>query len=113
LRLDPGVDRADRSPYATSAAIAELRPIVIEPEPVVIAVSIEDLSAAVELTHTGHQPARLVVYVDRRNNVVKFSQGEFVTVAKLEAVFGNSPLMRKPATGPRVVGSRSVVGSLA
>jgi fatty acid CoA ligase FadD9 len=38
-------------------------------------------------------PDRLV-YVDRRNNVLKLAQGEFVTVAKLEAVFGNSPLLR-------------------
>jgi fatty acid CoA ligase FadD9 len=39
-------------------------------------------------------PNRLV-YVDRRNNVLKLAQGEFVTVAKLEAVFGNSPLVRQ------------------
>jgi fatty acid CoA ligase FadD9 len=39
-------------------------------------------------------PDRLV-YVDRRNNVVKLAQGEFVTLAKLEAVFGNSPLVRQ------------------
>ncbi|WP_431956854.1 carboxylic acid reductase [Nocardia lijiangensis] len=39
-------------------------------------------------------PDRLV-YVDRRNNVVKLSQGEFVTVAKLEAVFAGSPLVRQ------------------
>jgi fatty acid CoA ligase FadD9 len=36
-----------------------------------------------------------LVYVDRRNNVLKLAQGEFVTVAKLEAVFGNSPLVRQ------------------
>jgi fatty acid CoA ligase FadD9 len=36
-----------------------------------------------------------VVYVDRRNNVLKLAQGEFVTLAKLEAVFGNSPLVRQ------------------
>lgn len=36
-----------------------------------------------------------VRYVDRRNNVLKLAQGEFVTVAKLEAVFGNSPLIRQ------------------
>lgn len=36
-----------------------------------------------------------LVYVDRRNNVLKLSQGEFVTVAKLEAVFGDSPLVRQ------------------
>ncbi|OBH50145.1 carboxylic acid reductase [Mycobacterium mantenii] len=39
-------------------------------------------------------PGRLV-YVDRRNNVLKLAQGEFVTLAKLEAVFGNSPLIRQ------------------
>jgi len=33
------------------------------------------------------------VYLDRRNNVLKLSQGEFVTVSKLEAVFGNSPVV--------------------
>ncbi len=36
-----------------------------------------------------------VEYVDRRNNVLKLSQGEFVTIAKLEAVFGDSPLIRQ------------------
>ncbi|MFZ1174672.1 MAG: carboxylic acid reductase, partial [Mycobacterium sp.] len=36
-----------------------------------------------------------LVYVDRRNNVLKLAQGEFVTLAKLEAVFGNSPLIRQ------------------
>ncbi|RFD25186.1 oxidoreductase [Mycobacterium uberis] len=39
-------------------------------------------------------PDRLV-YIDRRNNVLKLAQGEFVTVAKLEAVFGNSPLVQQ------------------
>ncbi|MUM30264.1 thioester reductase domain-containing protein, partial [Mycolicibacterium sp. CBMA 295] len=36
-----------------------------------------------------------VQYLDRRNNVLKLSQGEFVTVSKLEAVFGDSPLVRQ------------------
>ena len=35
------------------------------------------------------------MYVDRRNNVLKLAQGEFVTVAKLEAEFGNSPLVQQ------------------
>ncbi|MGV0746561.1 carboxylic acid reductase [Mycolicibacter minnesotensis] len=39
-------------------------------------------------------PDRLI-YVDRRNNVLKLAQGEFVTVAKLVAVFSNSPLVRQ------------------
>jgi fatty acid CoA ligase FadD9 len=34
-------------------------------------------------------------YVDRRNNVLKLSQGEFVTVSKLEAAFNDSPLVRQ------------------
>jgi fatty acid CoA ligase FadD9 len=34
-------------------------------------------------------------YVDRRNNVLKLAQGEFVTLAKLEAAFGNSPLVQQ------------------
>jgi fatty acid CoA ligase FadD9 len=36
-----------------------------------------------------------VQYVDRRNNVLKLSQGEFVTVSKLEAAFTDSPLVRQ------------------
>ncbi len=39
-------------------------------------------------------PDRLV-YVDRRNNVIKLAQGEFVTLAKLEAVFDTSPLVHQ------------------
>lgn len=34
-------------------------------------------------------------YVDRRNNVLKLSQGEFVTLSKLEAAFSVSPLVRQ------------------
>ena len=34
-----------------------------------------------------------LVYLDRRNNVLKLSQGEFVTVSKLEAVFADSPVI--------------------
>ncbi|MDT5338227.1 MAG: fatty acid CoA ligase FadD9, partial [Mycobacterium sp.] len=36
-----------------------------------------------------------VQYLDRRNNVLKLSQGEFVTVSKLEAAFTDSPLVRQ------------------
>ncbi|MDT5066470.1 MAG: fatty acid CoA ligase FadD9 [Mycobacterium sp.] len=36
-----------------------------------------------------------LAYVDRRNNVLKLSQGEFVAVSKLEAVFASSPLVRQ------------------
>ncbi|MFR9749490.1 carboxylic acid reductase [Nocardia sp. 004] len=40
------------------------------------------------------EPDRLV-YVDRRNNVLKLSQGEFVAVAQLEAMYATSPLVRQ------------------
>ncbi|MBU3063614.1 thioester reductase domain-containing protein [Nocardia sp. NEAU-G5] len=36
-----------------------------------------------------------LVYVDRRNNVLKLSQGEFVAVSKLEAIYAGSPLVRQ------------------
>lgn len=36
-----------------------------------------------------------LVYVDRRNNVLKLSQGEFVAIAKLEAVYGTGELIRQ------------------
>ncbi|OBJ62526.1 carboxylic acid reductase [Mycobacterium sp. 1423905.2] len=39
-------------------------------------------------------PGRLA-YVDRRNNVLKLAQGEFVAVARLEAVFASAPLVRQ------------------
>ncbi|HXO82585.1 MAG TPA: carboxylic acid reductase [Mycobacterium sp.] len=34
-------------------------------------------------------------FVDRRNNVIKLSQGEFVAVARLEALYVKSPLVRQ------------------
>ncbi|MCW2686236.1 MAG: putative long-chain fatty-acid--CoA ligase [Mycobacterium sp.] len=40
------------------------------------------------------EPDRLV-YVDRRNNVLKLAQGEFVAVARLEAIFAGAPLVRQ------------------
>ena len=36
-----------------------------------------------------------LVYVDRRNNVLKLSQGEFVTVSTLEAAYGGHPSVRQ------------------
>ncbi|KPI00432.1 thioester reductase domain protein [Actinobacteria bacterium OK074] len=36
-----------------------------------------------------------MVYVDRRNNVLKLAQGEFVTVSRLESAFVTSPLIRQ------------------
>jgi fatty acid CoA ligase FadD9 len=49
--------------------------------------------------HTGDVMAELgpdqLEYVDRRNNVLKLSQGEFVTVSKLEAAYGGHPSIRQ------------------
>ena len=49
--------------------------------------------------HTGDVMAEIgpdqLVYVDRRNNVIKLSQGEFVTVSKLEATYGGHPSVRQ------------------
>jgi fatty acid CoA ligase FadD9 len=39
-------------------------------------------------------PDRLV-YVDRRSNVIKLAQGEFVAVARLEAIFAAAPLIHQ------------------
>lgn len=36
-----------------------------------------------------------LVYVDRRNNVLKLAQGEFVAVANLEAIYASAPLVRQ------------------
>lgn len=49
--------------------------------------------------HTGDVFAEIgpdrLIYVDRRNNVLKLSQGEFVTVSKLEAAYGGHPSIRQ------------------
>jgi fatty acid CoA ligase FadD9 len=49
--------------------------------------------------HTGDVFAEIgpdqLTYVDRRNNVLKLSQGEFVTVSKLEAAYGGHPWIRQ------------------
>ncbi|MFI6362014.1 carboxylic acid reductase [Nocardia sp. NPDC050630] len=36
-----------------------------------------------------------LVYLDRRNNVLKLSQGEFVAIAHLESVYASSPLLEQ------------------
>ncbi|MCV7164042.1 carboxylic acid reductase [Mycobacterium stomatepiae] len=46
-----------------------------------------DVMAEVEPDH--------LVYVDRRNNVLKLAQGEFVAVAQLDAVFSGAALVRQ------------------
>jgi fatty acid CoA ligase FadD9 len=36
-----------------------------------------------------------LIYLDRRNNVMKLSQGEFVAVSRLEALYSHSPVARQ------------------
>jgi fatty acid CoA ligase FadD9 len=49
--------------------------------------------------HTGDIMAQVgpdqLQYLDRRNNVLKLAQGEFVTVSALEVVFGESPVVQQ------------------
>jgi fatty acid CoA ligase FadD9 len=58
-----------------------------------------ELFAADGWYYTGDVMAEIapdhLVYVDRRNNVLKLSQGEFVTVSKLEAAYGGHPSVRQ------------------
>jgi fatty acid CoA ligase FadD9 len=49
-------------PLQTSAPVAQLRPIVAETEPVLLASSVDYLADAVELVLNGHAPARLIVF---------------------------------------------------
>jgi fatty acid CoA ligase FadD9 len=46
-----------------------------------------DVMAEIEPDH--------LAYVDRRNNVIKLAQGEFVALANLEAVYSGAPLVRQ------------------
>ncbi|CAN5583345.1 thioester reductase domain-containing protein [soil metagenome] len=49
--------------------------------------------------HTGDVVAEiepdLLTYLDRRNNVMKLSQGEFVAVSRLETIFSGAPLIQQ------------------
>ena len=49
-------------PLQTSAPVGQLRPIISETEPTVIASSVDYLGDAVELVLTGFAPARLIVF---------------------------------------------------
>src|ERR1700691_1513981 len=67
-----GVVGAVSVPLQTSAAVAQLQPIVIETEPTVFAASVDYLSDAVDVilnaAQAGHTPGRLVVF-DYRSEV--------------------------------------------
>ncbi|MET7842765.1 carboxylic acid reductase [Streptomyces sp. NPDC005356] len=44
------------------------------------------------MAQVGHDE---LVYIDRRSNVLKLSQGEFVTISNLESAYATSPLVRQ------------------
>jgi fatty acid CoA ligase FadD9 len=98
-------------PLQTSAALAQLAPIVAETEPGIIAASIDHLSDAVELVLTGHTPTRLVVFdhspeVDDQREAVQAARsrlaeaGRPVIVETLADVLARGE--RLPAVAPFV-----------
>ncbi|HEV7852326.1 MAG TPA: AMP-binding protein, partial [Mycobacterium sp.] len=77
-------------PLQTSAPVSQLRPIVAETEPRVLASSVYDLGDAVELVLTGHVPGRLVVF-DYRPEVDE--QREAFDAARSRLAEAGSPLV--------------------
>lgn len=84
-------------PLQTSAPVAQLRPIVTETEPVLVASSVDFLDDAVELILTAHAPRQLVVFdfhpaVDAHREALADAQGRLaaaesaVTVETLQSV---------------------------
>jgi fatty acid CoA ligase FadD9 len=74
-------------PLQTGAALSQLRPIVAETEPSVIAASVDHLSDAVELALTGHTPTRLVVFdhhpeVDDHREAVKSARSRLAQASR-------------------------------
>ena len=77
-------------PLQTSAPVAQLRPIVAETEPSVIAASVDYLDDAVELVLTAHTPARLIVF-DYHPEVD--DQREALEAAKARLAQADSPVI--------------------
>ena len=77
-------------PLQTSAPVAQLRPIVAETEPSVIAASVDYLDDAVELVLTAHTPARLIVF-DYRPEVD--DQREALEAARARLAQADSPVI--------------------
>ena len=73
-------------PLQTGSALTQLRPVVAETEPSVIATSIDNLADAVELVLTGHAPTRLVVFeyhpeVDAQREAVEAARARLADTA--------------------------------
>jgi fatty acid CoA ligase FadD9 len=95
-------------PLQTSAPLAQLRPIVAEAEPSVLAASIDHLTDAVELVLTGHAPARLVLFdyhpqVDEQREAFDAAKarladaGSPVSVETLTRVLDRGKALQKPS----------------
>ena len=74
-------------PLQSGAALSQLRPIVAETEPSVIAASVDHLSDAVELALTGYTPTRLVVFdhhpeVDDHREAVKAARSRLAQASR-------------------------------
>jgi len=74
-------------PLQTGATLSQLRPIVAETEPSVIAASVDHLSDAVELALTGHTATRLVVFdhhpeVDDHREAVKSARSRLAQASR-------------------------------
>jgi fatty acid CoA ligase FadD9 len=78
------------APLQTSAPLSQLRPIVAETEPRLIAASVDYLYDAVELVLTGPAPARLVVF-DYHPRVD--DQREALDAARARLAQGGSPVI--------------------
>lgn len=95
-------------PLQTSAPIEQLRPIVAETEPVVIATSADYLSDAVELAQRECPPARLVVFdyepaVDDQREAYESARARLagkVVVETLADVIARGKTARTVPTGP-------------
>ena len=77
-------------PLQTSAPTTQLRPIVTETEPVVIASSVDYVDDAVELVLTGHTPTRLIVF-DYRPEIDE--QREAYDAARARLTEAGSPVV--------------------
>jgi fatty acid CoA ligase FadD9 len=92
-------------PLQASAAVAQLRPVVAETEPTVIAASVDYLSVAVGLVSAGYAPARLVVFdyhpqVDDHREAVDAARARLAEMGSPVVVELLADLMERGTTRP-------------
>ena len=94
-------------PLQTSAPVAQLRPIVSETEPSVIATSVDYLGDAIELVLTGFAPARLIVFdylaqVDDHREALESAKGRLADAGSRVVVETLADVSRRGAELPAV-----------